>query len=233
MVYTLEQGVIKTHNSRFAVIAFATAVLSVVAVAIISSVSALPVSGPGNVKVGVDATVWDSTMPNTGVEVPIGGSGQVNGEFTVAERNGIQVGLRAQNRFVGVYDAVPNNNGKVGIYQVPAGESAPNKTKWNFDWSVDLRDATGVYSNKTLKDYTLTLTSNLWNNVDVDINGIPTKPVLPTTELFQESTNPSFWNSNLDENAEGVYDFRLVLTPKTFNGPALATSIQVNVVDQD
>lgn len=59
----------------------------------------------GPITVGADASIWDSNLeenPNAGI-YPVGGSGQINGEFTIAERNGVQIGLRIQERFEGTY----------------------------------------------------------------------------------------------------------------------------------
>ncbi len=41
-----------------------------------------PKSGPGHVLIGVDASTWTSNAPTGPGLIPIGGSGQVNGEFT-------------------------------------------------------------------------------------------------------------------------------------------------------
>jgi hypothetical protein len=80
---------------------------------------AKPASGPGKVAVGLDVSVWDSGLAlDLGAGIfPVGGAGQLNGEFTTAERLGIQIGLRAQERFVGPLEASPNQNRKIGIYQ--------------------------------------------------------------------------------------------------------------------
>ena len=77
--------------------------IAVVSVAMMGSIksahAAKPASGPGHVLIGLDASTWDSGVPVGPGLIPIGGAGQVNGEFTIAERNGIQIGLRAQERF--------------------------------------------------------------------------------------------------------------------------------------
>lgn len=196
-----------------------------------------PVSGPGDVAVGVDVSVWDSTVlpdPANGI-FPIGGAGQLNGEFTTAERLGIQIGLRAQERFVGPLEATANKNGKVGIYEAETGTSdALGRATWNYDWHVDLRNARGVAAGTTLADYDLTLETDMFASqfgfpvpVDLTFGGfVPGNAV-----LYQSSFNPVFGATGFDPLAVDTYSLRLVLTPKTFNGPSLAVSIEVNVVD--
>ena len=120
-----------------------------------------PASGSGNVMVGTDVSVWDSDFGDPSALsvplAPIGGSGQVNGGFTIAERNGIQIGLRAQERRVGPVEPIPNNNGKVGVYEVETGidPNAPPTTLawWNYDWHVDLRGAKGQYAGKDSRGF--------------------------------------------------------------------------------
>lgn len=191
-------------------------------------------SGPGEISVGVDVSVWDSTVPVDAVAgiFPIGGNGQINGEFTVAERLGIEIGLRAQKRFVGPLAATPSMNRMVGIYEAVTGVSdTSGRATWNYDWHVDLRNALGVAAGTTLADYDLTLETDMFASqfgfaVPLDL----TFGVLPgNTVLYQVSLNPVFGATGFDPTVEATFNLRLVLTPKTFNGPPLAASIQVNV----
>jgi hypothetical protein len=193
-----------------------------------------PASGPGHVLIGIDASEWDSGTPlNPGAGIiPIGGAGQVNGEFTVAERNGVQIGLRAQQRFVGPLMAVPNTNNKIGLYEAAAGFQSGAAT-WNYDWHIDLRNAFGVAAGTTLGDYTLELETDIATEtlfgltlpLDLTFGGL----VPGNTVLYQGSQNPVFGNASFDADVAGTYTFTLVLTPATFNGPPLKVSIQVNV----
>ena len=201
-----------------------------------------PVSGPGHVMVGVDVSIWDSNLPVSPGIQPILGNGQVNGEFTIAERNGIQIGLRAQERFQGTLVAIPNQNGKVGIYDAVTGTTGGGATgqlegaTWNYDWHVDLRGAFGVAAGTTLSDYDLTLETDISSTtlfnlplpLDLKFGGI--FPPADTV-LYQSSQNPIFGNLPFNALAPGTYNFTLVLTPKTFNGPPLKVTIQVNVTD--
>jgi len=184
-----------------------------------------PTSGPGKVVVDSDVSSWNV------------GSGQFNGEFVVAERNGVQIGLRAQERFVGPIQVAPNSNGKVGVYEANTGESSPGRATWNWDMHIDLSNAFGVAKGKTLSDYEITLENNVYSNTSLDLSPFVAIPLFntasPSQTLFQASQNPVFGNPGFDINAEGVYSLRLVLTPKTFNGAQLAVSIQINVTDSD
>jgi hypothetical protein len=191
-----------------------------------------PASGPGQVLIGVDASDWDSNIaldPDAGI-IPVGGAGQINGGFTVAERNGIQIGFRAQERFVGPLSAAPSRNNRVGIYAATSGAGAT--ATWNYDWHVDLRYAQGVAKGTTLIDYELTLDTNIATNlfvgpvpIDLTFGGL----VPDNTVLYQGSQNPVFGNDEFDPSVPGTYEFVLTLTPKTFNGPPLQVTIQVNV----
>jgi hypothetical protein len=200
-----------------------------------------PVSGPGNVAVGVDASTWTSDLaqdPNQGF-FPIGGSGQLNGEFSTAERYGIQIGLRAQERFGGLLGATPSLNGKIGTYQAETGFSTGTRATWNYDWHVDLRNARGVAAGTTLADYDLTLETDMFSSLfgspdPADLTFGYTDPnfVAPNAVLFQESFNPDFGNSEFDSLGEDTYHLSLILTPKSFNGPPLEVTIEVVVTDQ-
>ena len=193
-----------------------------------------PVSGPGRVDVGVDASTWESNVPVCTGCIPIGGAGQVNGEFTTVERNGIQIGIRAQERFAGTLDAISNKNGKVGIYTADTGFSdVLERATWNYDIHVDLRDARGVAAGTTLVDYDLSLVTDIATVLDepVSINLISAFGLPDGTVLWQTSQNPKFGNLPFAAEDEATYFFRLVLTPKTFNGPPLAVEIEVDVVD--
>lgn len=189
-------------------------------------------SGPGKVTVGVDASTWTSNNPVGPGLIPIDGDGQLNGEFTLAARYGIEIGLRAQERFVGPLEAAPNRNGKVGIYQAAAGFSETTRATWNYDWHVDLRGAFGVAAGTTLADYDLTLETDIAsslftfpNPVDLTFGGF----IPGGTVLYQSSQNPDFGNAEFNAADPGTYNFRMVLKPKTFKGPPLAVTIKVQV----
>lgn len=177
------------------------------------------------------------------------GSGQINGEFVTAELQGIEIGLRAQERFEGLGLLVGGTNGnRVGVYEADTGHTGDvgdNLGTWNYDFHVDLSGATGNAEGRTLSDYRLTLEQDFTQESLFGLFGAD--PVeLPlgqegvdgvcsadsfTDTLCQQSWNPGFGNDDFDPDAEDTYNLRLVLTPETFDGPPLAVAIKVNVVD--
>ena len=229
MVYTHYGGIQKEKRSKIpTLIAIALGILLVLSLIAFQRAFATPSSGPGDVRINVNSSTWVSNYPTGPGLLPVDGAGQVNGGFSTAERNGIQLALRAQQRGVGPVTPVPSDNEKVGIYNVSTGadpNSLGNRAWWNFDWSVDLRNARGVYAGKTMGDYTLTLTSNMWGNMSINPSAF--KPYSANTILYQESANPGYV-PGFNMNNENTYDLRLSLKPKTFNGPELAILITVN-----
>lgn len=187
--------------------------------------------GAATITVGTDVSVWSSTFddpdPSDGIAA-IGGSGQLNGEFTVAERGDIQIALRAQERFEGPLEA---SGKKIGVYEATAGNTTQgdNLATWNYDWHVDLRG-----SGTTLADYDLTLhVTNISNELFGSKNPVDLTfgdPVFDGVELYQQSWNPGFGNDQFDPEKEGTYTLRLRLSPKA-GGPPLSTAIQVRVSD--
>lgn len=192
--------------------------------------TAKPVSGPGKVRIGADASVWDSSVPPSPGILPIGGAGQINGEFATATRYGIEIGIRAQERLVGPIEPTTGKNNRVGVYDVETGESSPGRAWWNYDWHVDLSGAKGVARDTSLEDYDLTLETDIAPAlfgfpvpVDLTFGGA----VPGDTILYQSSQNPTFGNAEFDLSDEETYSFKLVLTPATFNGPPLAAAMTV------
>lgn len=59
------------------------------------------------------------------------GSGNPNGNFTVDNASGIELGLRAKERF-GTFTGSQGN----GTYNMPTGFSSSTRAYWNFDWSI-------------------------------------------------------------------------------------------------
>jgi hypothetical protein len=85
------------------------------------------------------ASAGDTVTPGV-----IFGSGNANGNFTIATGGGVELGLRAKIPFVGT-----TNYDGVDTYTYDAGET------WNFDWSVN-SDVAGSTGNK-LNDFTYAL----------------------------------------------------------------------------
>ena len=167
------------------------------------------------------------------------GSGQFDGEFITAEQQGVVLGLRAQERFVGTLDVTGAQGNQVGVYEALTGSTGgDNNGTWNYDWSVDLSNAKGNAMGKTLADYDLALEQDfteqsLFAVLGSDPVSLPMPGVCDgaTATLCQQSWNPGFGNNDYDPDVEGTYNLRLVLTPETFNGSPIAVTIQVNVSD--
>ncbi len=200
--------------------------------ATVDAPSGLAKGGAANTTVGANVSVWDSNFddpdPADGIQA-IGGDGQVNGEFTIAERDDIQIALRAQQRFEGTLEV---SGKKVGVYEAETGQTGPvsdNLATWNYDWHVDLR-GTGT----TLADYDLTLhVTNVANEIFGSKSPIDLtfgSSVYDDVVLYQQSWNPGFGNDTFDPNEEGTYNLRLRLSPKA-GGPPLSVKIQVIVTD--
>lgn len=180
-----------------------------------------------------NASEWSSsTAAVPGVILPIGGSGQVNGNFTIVEDStlpGAQIGMRAVERF----SPVPlNNSGPV--YQALAGESSPGLPTWNYDVHIDLR-GTGF----TFDDFDISFTTNVPNHSTSDLQtelevATSSPPgALNNVELYQSSLNPGFFSSGIDSFAPGTYTFALTLESRQgVNAPTLGVDIAVNVVPE-
>lgn len=225
------------YSLRFLIPVALAVVILVMGVAGIAM--AYPTSGSnagslGKVTVGTDVSEWEV------------GSGQFNGEFTVAERQGIELGLRIQERFVGLVEAKSEQGGRLGVYEVKTGSTGgDNNGAWNYDWHVDLSNAKGQAKGKTLSDYQLVLEQDFTEQslfgalgsdpVELPLaaegNGGVCSAGTFTPTLCQQSWNPGFGNTDYDPFEERSYNLRLILIPDTFNGPPVAVSIRVDVSD--
>src|SRR5688572_21310455 len=71
-----------------------------------------------------DVSEWSSSTAPAPDIIPVGGSGQVNGDFVVSERNGVQVAIRASRRFFQNIDPLDSLREKnEGIYLADTGTS--------------------------------------------------------------------------------------------------------------
>lgn len=178
---------------------------------------------------------WSSdTAAVPGIILPIGGSGQVNGNFVVAEgatdTGTVQIGIRANRRFSPVPLTRSGND-----YFIEPGESGPGLPLWNYDLHVDLRD-----SGSTLSDYVVSLVTDVPNHGFADLQAVLDGPFGPDPSpepdhggvtLFQTSQNPGFFLSGIDPFAPGVYNFTLSLVPRNDEGlPELSVDMAVHVV---
>ncbi len=183
-----------------------------------------------------DVTEWSSTtVPVPGVILPIGGSGQVNGNFIVVEDDSfpnIQIGLRAVERFSPV--PLPNSGSN---YVAQAGESGgpgSGLSTWNYETHIDLRG-----SGLSFDDFTITFTTSILNHstadfqADLEAFSLVPAGTLDNVELFQASFNPGFFFSGLDPFAPGSYPFEFNLIPKSgVSGPTLSASMVVEVIPE-
>lgn len=184
------------------------------------------------------------------------GSGQPNGQFITAEGQGVEIGLRAQERFGGLLGVTGDRGDRVAVYEAPAAPSprspGDNNGTRNYDFHVDLSDARGRHAGKTLSDYRLVLEQDftgqsLFGSLGSDpvelpmVEGVCVSSTFDPDNLCQQSWNPGFGNSpDREEDGEGAaYDpdeerdchLRPVLTPETFNAQSLAVAIRVEVRD--
>lgn len=125
------------------------------------------------------------------------GAGNVNGEFTVARANGVELGLRGKVRFPTALN-VFNSNGD-GTYTFKAGVfNGVENPQWNFEWSVNTNyDGSGG----NLGDYTYRL------EMDFDpgpgTNFLAWDPIsYPTAAIpYAVPVTPAFYDHSVGTNA--------------------------------
>ena len=202
------------------------------AILLFASGQALANGKGAEIIVGEAVSEWDSNTaldPFNGI-FPVGGAGQINGEFTIAQRGMMQIGLRASDRVDGTLTA---SGKRKGVYNASTGydTGTTDRAEWNYDIHVDLRG-----SGTTLSDYDLTLTQTFTPKLfgaagPVDLAFPEALPgVLDNAVLYQLSWNPVFFNDVFDVFAEGTYNITLKLKPKKGGSPLIA-HIKVVVSD--
>lgn len=227
------QGVIPYKAIRFGLVSAGLLGLVIISLAFNLQLSSASNNVDSIGKVNVDANVsqWEI------------GSDQFNGEFVIAQGQGIELGLRAQERFEGLLQVTGDKGNRVGVYEAASGSTGGNNATWNYDFHVDLSQAEGNAKGKDLNDYKLVLEQDyteqdLFGALGSDPVQLPLKAESAggvcsedtfTSTLCQQSWNPGFGNDDFNPTAEGTYNLRLVLTPETFNGQPLAVAIRVNV----
>ena len=183
------------------------------------------------VVVGDMVSVWDDTPSNFVTEFRVGGSGQINGEFTVVRRNGIEIGLRATDRTDGLLTAFGKRQ---GVYEAATGfdpGTCGDCAEWNYDFHVDLSE-----TDTTLIDYDLTLVQTFAPKLggesgQIDLAAREAFPGLTDLAvLYQSSQNPTFFDTAFDPTVEGTYHLKLTLKPVK-GGPPLIAQIRVIVRD--
>jgi len=184
-----------------------------------------------------DVSEWDSLTPAAPPTIlPIGGAGQLNGGFVVSEDStlGAQIGIRAQERFIGP-TLSQTNDGSKATYSAKTGESGPGLGTWNYDFHIDLRGILHPVTGDPLElsDYaaifTVTDAGGAVEVADLNLAG------LGLIHLFQTSLNPGFasvFPTVYDPFEPGVYNFVLSLTPATFVGDTLVAEMDVVVTPE-
>jgi len=160
-------------------------------------------------------TEWDSATPLDAANgiFPIGGAGQVNGNFQVNAATVPQVGVRFNRRFSPV--PLPTVGDR---YFIETGESGPGLPLWNYDLHIDLR-GTGL----TFADFDSIDVAASWPNHSSDLTTL-----LPgNTQLFQTSQNPGFFASGIDPFLQT--DYTLSLTLRRPGMPELAVDARLTV----
>jgi hypothetical protein len=223
------------------------AAVCVSALAFALPATAATITGVDPAAAAGNASVWDSIVPAEPGVLPIGGSGQLNGEFIISSDRfqpgddfPIEIGIRAQQRFAG--PILPRTG---NIFTAQPGESSPNRATWNYDIHINLANAItpGAANPADIID-----TSVAYNGRDfsvvLEIDNDPTAAVnfislninslIPSTvtswSFFQASWNPNFGVVGIpgfNQFATGTYDFRLTVANST--GTAAQTYMQVQV----
>lgn len=233
MRYAINQGIISEPNVFRRAVAILVAVMLIIAG---SNTLVLAKSKTSNSASTIGRVTFDTDI-DAGINY---GTGIPDGEWVVAESQGVQLGVRATDRTDGLLDVKGEKGNRVGIYEASTGFDGitTNRAEWNYEWSVDLSGAIGHAAGKTLVDYSLALEQDYTEQSLFGVLGSdPVELSMPgtchysTDTVCQQSWNPTFGNNDFDAEEEGTYNLRFVLTPSTFNGPPVAVAIQVNVTN--
>ena len=197
-----------------------------------ASGTALAQNAPCTPAFDTDATVWDSAVMGDGTTLfPIGGSGQVNGAFTACATDGVQVALRASERFVG--PITPDAG--TGTYQAPAGNDGGDAL-WNVEFHVDMGYRIDNAFPASLADATVEITYDCDPVVGVQSGPTFTLPdglLIPDTAiLVQSSQNPSFaflCGPTFDTDADGSYE----ISAQVLDGANVIAETQIQVLIGD
>lgn len=190
---------------------------------------------------GADVSVWDSALAPTAETVPIGGEGEVNGEFivdTVTLSDGVvvQVGIRARDALAG--PILPRDG---STYFAEPGELEPGLATWNIDFHIDtgtsfLADQTGATTPISIHEFAAVALTDLDPGVAVNIAGFSVNEALNDqlgvgshAVLFQNSHNIGADGQN--PNGPGIFDFKIEVLGE--NGSVASASCRVIVGSGD
>lgn len=167
------------------------------------------------------------------------GSGQTNGHFvgvrdSAFSGGGIELGLRAQQRFVGPYTPtlVNSNWGVLPMYTTTTGTSGPNRATWNYDFSINYAGGTGNLDNVTLRADRVSGNLTELNDFSGAGAGFLSLPfdddTTPGADPVQNSFNGGFGflSGGYNFSATGLY---LITLSATENGQTVSTQMLVNV----
>jgi len=124
-------------------------------------------AGASQTRIGVNASEW------------LYGSGQPNGNFTVAEQNGVQVGLRVVERY-GNFALPLARDARTGVYSAQTGTCTRDPdcygtSWWGYSIHVDLRRALGVAAGRTVQDYVIVVHQDYWPGSLFGVPGLTTE----------------------------------------------------------
>ena len=193
------------------------------------------------------ATSFDQDVTNNAIF----GTGNGNGYWTVDIQGNLELGLRAKERWHGVY-----NSNSDGTYNHSTGISSGTAAIWNYEFSINVDvNGTGSY---TLADYSYFLSIDTdptqginwitfspfaaWDDnsfgdnttaqsagVEYDDFGLQTT-ALSDHSLAQNSQNIGWAGiPGFDPTADGTYDFSLYVTSATGGNILAQTDITVIV----
>ena len=188
---------------------------------------------------GAHALVYDASVtPDV-----IYGSGNSNVGWTIDSQNGVELGLRAKARYVGV----TGSNGD-GTYSYDAGFSSGTAAIWNYDFHINVSGTNSyldgfnyllnvdVDPTAGVTWYTVNPLSAFYDNewgTDATANGdgvMGTAELASDNTVVQNSRNMGWDVFGFDPTLDGLYDFQLSVLDLT--GTLLAqTSMQVFVGD--
>ena len=181
----------------------AKALLLLLAVATTTSADNHPVSLANTCEESISVGVPVGDGSNAAWTV---GSGVNNGEFTLLKFAGVEVGIRAMQRYVGLLTPTDTNNDSIGEYRVETGSSddaapstAPPGSWWSFEWHVDVSNAEDA-GKQTLAAYGggLDLTVECvagqcgtfgTSSYDYTTDGVYTTPLVPSIWAFASATS--------------------------------------------
>jgi hypothetical protein len=185
-------------------------------------------------------TTANATASYGDIATPFGvyfGSGNVNGNYTIDNSNGIELGLRAKTYQGATID------GSSGVYQANTGLSplASNRSDWNFEYSISTLGGASTLSGYKFRLGIDTDPSAGVNYLNIDpVNGIPDNSTQPGRGGFvgaQNSENSIFFYKKVpgtafDPALDGLYNFSLAafdLEDANFSNALASTNILVRV----